>query len=82
MVWFACLSATLIIEFVGYKVLRIREMGGHPPLVFGLVHGTPLLKFCYFFAAPIAIGSVALVKKILSRMPFCEAGMPVRQKES
>lgn len=80
LIWVTCLAVTLIIEFIGYKVLGVREMGGHPPLVFDLVHGTAVLKICYFFAAPIAVGGAALVKKILFGRRLCETNILLRQK--
>ncbi|MDD5037384.1 MAG: hypothetical protein PHE55_21875, partial [Methylococcaceae bacterium] len=55
------------------QVLDIREMSGQPALIFGLVHGTPLLKFMYIAAAPMAIlisnlaGRISRSKMVLVR---------------
>lgn len=59
--WILILTATFIIEFFGYNILKIHETGGYPPLFLNIIHGTPLLKFMYIVAAPVAIVSSALV---------------------
>lgn len=62
-VWAATLALTLSGEFVGYRVLGIREVRGYPPLILGLVHGTLALKLTYVFAPPLVFGGLTLARK-------------------
>lgn len=51
-------TGLLALEYVGYRVLGIRESRGFPPLAFGLVHGTVTLKL-YYACAGLAFLSLA-----------------------
>lgn len=80
--WLLILAATFAIEYFGYSVLRIRETGGYPPLFLDMIHGTPLLKFCYLVAAPTAITGSAVsawaVSAIRHRIRYSRAQSPSR----
>lgn len=68
LVW--CLYVTTLfgLEFVGYVLLGIRETGGHPPLAFGLVHGTTVLKTYYLLAPPLILLIAYFSRTIADRM--------------
>lgn len=77
--WLLTLTVIFIIEFFGYNILEIRETGGYPPLFLNVIHGTPLLKFCYMVAAPaVIVGSAfvnwsfGMLSQKIRRTPFDE----------
>jgi hypothetical protein len=57
-IWGAYCAGLLILEYTGYHIFGIREAQGlhAPPLVFGLVHGSLVMKLYYGVAGLAAIG--------------------------
>jgi hypothetical protein len=55
----------LLIEYLGYYVLRIRQVTTEGPLLFGLIHGTVSLKIYYIFAGVCAVAVNGAFKKAL-----------------
>lgn len=53
--WLIYFPSLLIIEYFGYYVFKIRQVTSEEPLIFGLIHGTIILKFYYIFAGILAI---------------------------
>jgi hypothetical protein len=53
--WLTYFSSILIIEYVGYFVLEIRQVTSEGPLLFGLIHGTVILKLFYVIAGICAV---------------------------
>lgn len=76
-VWAVSLAALLFLEYLGYQVLGIQETGGHPPLIFNLIHGTAVLKVWYLFSAPLTIlavrGGSLLFPRLTPRRPARDA---------
>ena len=61
-VWVLFTCALFAAEYLGYTILRIRELHAGAPMAFGLIHGTPLLKIVYATAPAVAIGTRALLR--------------------
>ena len=53
--WICYFMTLLAIEYLGYYVLKIREVTTENPLFLGLIHGTWTLKVYYLTAGIIAI---------------------------
>jgi hypothetical protein len=66
--WSGYLAGLIVFEFVGYRMLGIREVRSseYAPLMFGLVHGPVQLKLFYVFAGPIGIGTGTLGEWLMS----------------
>ena len=62
--WFIYFMALLFIEFLGYHVFKIRQVTYETPLIFGLIHGTKILKYYYIFAGILAILLNNLLKNL------------------
>ena len=57
-------SLLLVIEYTGYYILEIRQVTLEGPLIFGLIHGPPILK-AYYIAA--GVGTI-LLRRLLDRI--------------
>lgn len=63
-IWAAYAATLLAGEYVGYALLGIREMHGERALIFGVIHGTPMLKLYYVVAGLLTIGIAAGVRRL------------------
>lgn len=64
LIWMLYFSGILIIEYLGYYVLHIRQVTSGEPLLFGLIHGTVILKAYYVIAGICAV----VVSKTLGKV--------------
>lgn len=64
--WLTYLALLLLVEFIGYDVLGIRQITEDKPLIFGLIHGTNTLKVYYLIAGMGTLALSKLVKKALA----------------
>ncbi len=70
-VWVSHLAVLFIIETLAYYFFSIHEVSipGAPPLIFGIIHGSPLLHFMYvfspFFTITLYFGFKYLIFKAL-----------------
>lgn len=64
--WLTYLALLLLVEFIGYDVLGIRQITEEKPLIFGLIHGTKTLKIYYLLAGMGTLALSKLVKKALA----------------
>lgn len=53
--WIIYLPLLLLVEYLGYYVLKIRLVTNDGPLIFGLIHGSKALKTFYLTAGIVAI---------------------------
>ena len=63
LLWLVYFSTLLVIEYLGYYVIGIREMTSEQPLLFGLIHGTIVLKIYYLIAGIVSIFLSGILKK-------------------
>lgn len=63
----------LALEYVGYRLLGIRESRGFPPLAFGLVHGTATLKVYYACAGLLFVSLASAVGRVRGVAPASRA---------
>jgi hypothetical protein len=66
--WLTYFSLLLLIEYLGYYVLKIRQVTTEGPLLFGLIHGTVALKIYYIIAGVCAVAVSGFIKRVL---PLC-----------
>jgi hypothetical protein len=64
--WIGYFSFLLFFEYMGHYVLGIRLVTSEGPLVFGLIHGTPVLKWFYVTAGLFAIGIAEGIRCVLN----------------
>lgn len=64
--WLTYFVLLLLVEFIGYDVLGIRQITEEKPLIFGLIHGTSTLKIYYLVAGVGTLALSKLVKKALA----------------
>ena len=72
LVWLTYLMCLILLEYVGYHILGVREIskGIHnDPLALGLIHGTDTMKVFYLSAGAVT----ALLDHALRRLR-CEFG--------
>ncbi|MGA3083991.1 MAG: hypothetical protein ABSE95_04290 [Thermodesulfobacteriota bacterium] len=72
LLWLAYFSILLLVEYLGYYVIGIREMTSEKPLLFGLIHGTIVLKIYYLIAGIVAIFLSGILKKATQIIFFSE----------
>lgn len=65
LIWILYFSGILIIEYLGYYVLHIRQVTSDGPLLFGLIHGTVILKVYYVIAGICAVVTSKTLGKVL-----------------
>ncbi|MBA4417860.1 MAG: hypothetical protein C0392_08120 [Syntrophus sp. (in: bacteria)] len=53
--WLVYFTGLLVIEYIGYYVLTIRQITPEGPLLFGLIHGPMVLKVYYIIAGISAV---------------------------
>ena len=82
LIWASYFVGLVLLEFIGYKLLGIREVSKgvlHPPLLFGLIHGTVAMKAFYLFVGVVT----ALLDQIQREMRWAytsvSAGFIVRK---
>jgi hypothetical protein len=75
-VWPLFTCALFAGEYLSHAILGIRELHAATPTAFGLIDGTPLLKFVYGAAPPLAIGARALLRTVV---PASEPGGVLRE---
>lgn len=81
--WITYFAGLLAVEYFGYRIAGVRLITDEKPLVFGLIHGTLLLKLYYLFAGLAAVAFTRLIKIIFSSLwyPPQFLGAKVRAKE-
>ncbi len=63
--WIIYFATLIIVEYFGYYVFEIRQVTNESPLIFGLIHGTIILKFYYIFAGILAIFLYNFIQNIM-----------------
>ena len=68
-IWISYLIILFIVEFIGYKLFGVHETSkvNSTPLVFGLIHGTPVLHLVYLISPFITIPLYILYRELTVR---------------
>jgi len=70
-IWASFMTILFILEALGYYWVNLREISNPKatPLVFGIIHGTPVMHFNYIFSPLLIIGLFYFLKHIIQK-PF------------
>ncbi len=63
--WLIYFAGLLVIEYFGYYVFEIRQVTYESPLIFGLIHGTVILKIYYVFSGILTVLIYNLLQNIM-----------------
>jgi len=69
-VWLIYFPTLLIVEYISYYIFELRESGNHfskEAMMFGLIHGTPILHTFYFLFPFIVTSFYKYIKKLVNK---------------
>lgn len=69
--WLLYLLGLFVVEFIGYRLMGIHEQTNEGPFLFGLIHGSQVLKAYYVTAGVLVMALHTALEWILQRRRAC-----------
>lgn len=65
--WLGYLAVLFTVEYIAYHLVGIHEISrnGENPLIFNIIHGTPLLHFVYMISPFLSVGLYLAMKSLI-----------------